>query len=115
MWEALCTGLSDVFSALGDPHRRHILRLLGQGDRSAGELGASLPLTKASVSHHLAVLRHAGLVHDQRRGQRIIYSLDTTVLQDALRWAMDLTVGTETEPGGGAEEDPPPNQGGDAT
>lgn len=103
-----------MFSALGDPHRRHILRLLAQGDRSAGELGASLPLAKASVSHHLAVLRHAGLVHDERRGQRIVYSLDTTVLQDALRWAMDLTGGPEPQDGeaGGQPASP---QGGEPT
>lgn len=99
--------LSDVFQALGDPHRRHILRLLRDGDRSAGEVASSLPVTKPSVSHHLAVLRHAGLVRDERRGQRIVYSLDTTVLQDALVWAMELTRGAGA---GGAPEDGP--QGG---
>jgi len=90
-----------VFQALGDPHRRHILRLLAGGERSAGELAAHLPLTKPSVSHHLAVLRHAGLVRDERRGQRIVYSLDTSVLQDALVWALDLTGGGSPGPADG--------------
>ncbi len=109
-WGGSPTSLSDVFQALGDPHRRHILRQLAGGERSAGELAATLPLTKPSVSHHLAVLRHAGLVRDERRGQRIVYSLDTSVLQDALVWAMDLTGATGA--GTGTKSDDSSDQGG---
>lgn len=48
-------------------------------------------MTKASVSHHLSVLRQAGLVRDARRGQNIVYSLNTTVFQEALAWLMELS------------------------
>lgn len=83
-------GLSDTFQALADPTRREILRLLAEGDRSAGEIAERFSIARPSVSHHLAVLRNAGLVTDQRRGQRIVYSLDATVFQEALAWAMAI-------------------------
>ncbi len=82
--------LTDVFKALGDPTRRDILRMLAGGDLSAGEIAAAFPISKPSISHHLAALRHAGLVRDERRGQQIVYSLDTSVLQDALTWVLDV-------------------------
>jgi len=82
--------LSDVFRALGDPTRRHILRMLAQRDMPAGEIAAAFDISKPSVSHHLAALKQAGLVRDERRGQQIIYSLDSTVLQDAIGWIFEI-------------------------
>ncbi len=82
--------LADVFKALGDPTRREILRQLAEGERSAGEIADAFALSKPSISHHLATLRHAGLVSDERRGQQIFYTLNTSVLQDAASWAFDL-------------------------
>jgi DNA-binding transcriptional ArsR family regulator len=68
--------------ALGDPTRREILRALRAGDLTAGELGARFPITAASVSHHLNVLKEAELVQAERDGRTIVYSLNSTVLQD---------------------------------
>ncbi len=70
--------------ALADPTRREILRVLRNGDLSAGEIGARFPITAASTSHHLAVLKEAGLVQAQRDGRNVIYSLDATVFQELM-------------------------------
>lgn len=74
-----------VFRALSDPTRRKILELLAKGDRSAGEIAEKFPVAFASVSHHLSVLRSAGLVATERQGQSIVYRLDTTVYQELMR------------------------------
>jgi ArsR family transcriptional regulator, arsenate/arsenite/antimonite-responsive transcriptional repressor len=74
-----------TFRALADPTRRRILQILRDGDQAAGEIAAEFPMAFASVSHHLQVLRDAELVQTRRDGQRIIYSLNTTVFQDALQ------------------------------
>jgi DNA-binding transcriptional ArsR family regulator len=66
---------ADPWGALGDPHRRAILRLLGDGQRSVGELAAELPISRPAVSRHLRVLREAGLVTEEARGTRRIYAL----------------------------------------
>jgi len=74
-----------VFRALSDPTRRSILELLATGDRTAGEIAERFPVAFASVSHHLGVLRSADLVTTERRGQHIVYRLDTTVYQELMR------------------------------
>ncbi|MFZ1613385.1 MAG: autorepressor SdpR family transcription factor [Holophaga sp.] len=79
-----------VFKALSDPTRRSMLERLRAGDLNAGELAEGLPMTKASVSHHLSLLKQAGLVRVQRQGQNQVYTLDTTVFQEAMQWLMDF-------------------------
>ena len=74
------------FKALADPTRRRILELLRDGDLTAGELAEHFDISKPSLSHHLATLKSAGLVSDERRGQNIVYSLNTTVMQDLIGW-----------------------------
>ena len=74
--------------ALADPTRREILRVLREGDLTAGELVALFPITGASVSHHLSVLKEAELVQAERNGRNIVYSLDSTVFQQALEELM---------------------------
>ena len=83
------------FKALADPTRRHILELLRDGDKTAGELAEHFDMSKPSVSHHLATLRAAGLVTDERRGQNVVYRLNTTVMQDIIGWFMDFAQGEE--------------------
>ena len=73
--------LSETFKALGDPTRREILRRLNDGDLAAGEIAAAFDISAPSVSHHLNVLKQAGLVMSRRDGQSIIYSLNSTVVQ----------------------------------
>ena len=75
--------VGDAFKALGDPTRRRILELLSEGEMSAGDIAAHFDMAKPSVSHHLNILKNAGLVTDERRGQNIVYCLNLTVFQEA--------------------------------
>jgi ArsR family transcriptional regulator, arsenate/arsenite/antimonite-responsive transcriptional repressor len=83
--------MNQVFKALADPTRREILQLLGRGEKTAGELADRFDMTKPSVSHHFMVLKEADLIKSRREGQQIWYSLNTTVVDDVLRWALDLS------------------------
>jgi DNA-binding transcriptional ArsR family regulator len=65
----------DPFAALGDAHRREILSLLGQGDKSVQEIAEVLPISRPAVSRHLRLLKAAGLVTEQPQGTRRIYRL----------------------------------------
>lgn len=76
----------EAFKALADPTRRHILELLRTKDLTAGEIAEHFDMTKPSLSHHLNTLKTAGLVDAERDGQNIIYSLNTSVLQDLMSW-----------------------------
>jgi DNA-binding transcriptional ArsR family regulator len=82
--------MNEVFKALSDPTRREILRILSHGERTAGELAEPFDMTKPSMSHHFAVLKDAGLIRSRREGQQIVYSLDTTVIEDVLARLWDL-------------------------
>ena len=82
-----------VFKALADPTRRQILEMLARGDMTAGEIADRFPVAFASVSHHLGVLRDAGLVASEREGQFIRYRLNTTVYQDVVRYLMTVVKG----------------------
>jgi len=77
-----------LFRALADPTRRRILELLAEGDRTAGDIAEQFPIAFASVSHHLGVLKAAGLVATERQGQFIRYRLNTTVFQEVVRYFM---------------------------
>lgn len=74
----------DPFDALGDPNRRAILRLLGDGDRPVGEIAAALPISRPAVSRHLRLLKDAGMVAERADGTRRIYHLEQEGL-DAVR------------------------------
>ncbi len=101
-------GLSQVFHALADPTRREILRLLREGDRTAGELAAHFPLALSTMSGHFRVLQTAGLIVSERVGNRIVYSLNLSALEEALQLVMGLVgvgeAGPESEQAGGAGE-----------
>ena len=95
--------MDDTLRALGDPTRREILRALRRGDLTAGEIASRFPITAASVSHHLSVLKEAGLVQAQREGRTIVYSLDSTVFQEFLSQMMTLLDVGEAGNGDGGE------------
>lgn len=76
--------LDRTLRALADPTRREILRMLRERERTAGEIAERFPMTAASVSHHLSLLKEAGLVAAERDGRHVIYSLNSTVFQDFL-------------------------------
>lgn len=86
--------MNALFKALNDPTRRQMLDLLRRGDLTAGEIADQFDMTKPSISHHLDLLRQAGLVDSTKRGQFITYTLNTTVLDELLAWLMGFTGST---------------------
>lgn len=84
------SNMQATLRALADPIRREILAMLKKGRLSAGEIGEAFPVTDAAVSRHLAVLREAGLVRDQREGKFIYYELNTSVLEEVMLWLAEL-------------------------
>ncbi|MDI3280387.1 MAG: autorepressor SdpR family transcription factor [Bacillota bacterium] len=97
--------LSLVFKALADPTRRRILQLLREGDLTAGEIAEHFAITKPSISHHLSLLKQAGLVSAERRGQNLYYALETTVFQEAMAWLLDCAGGGKDEGGRAGERE----------
>jgi ArsR family transcriptional regulator len=83
--------LNQLFKALNDPTRREILELLKERDLTAGEIADKFSISKPSISHHLDLLRQAGLVVSVKEGQFINYSLNTTVMDEMLKWVMQFT------------------------
>jgi ArsR family transcriptional regulator, arsenate/arsenite/antimonite-responsive transcriptional repressor len=79
-----------IWKALSDPTRREIIKILGEGEMSAGDLTRRFEISGPSMSHHFNVLREAGVVSARRQGQQIYYALDTTVVQDLLAVLLDL-------------------------
>jgi len=82
--------VQEVFKAIADPSRRKILKMLKTGSLSAGELAEGFQMTKGSLSHHFNVLKAADLVRCERRGQQIVYSLNTTVFEDLAANLLEL-------------------------
>ena len=82
--------MNNLFKALNDPIRRDILDLLKDKDMSAGEIADHFNIGKPTISHHLDLLRQAGLVTSEKQGQFIIYSISTTVLDEMLQWIYQI-------------------------
>ena len=82
--------MSKVFKALSDETRRSILKLLNSADMNAGEISENFDMSKPSISKHLDILREAELVSSEKRGQFVIYSINTSVLQEVLGDFLDL-------------------------
>ncbi len=79
-----------LFKALNDQTRREILELLRQKDLTAGEIADQFNISKPSISHHLDLLKQAGLVESVKEGQFIYYSLNTTVVDEIVKWFMQF-------------------------
>jgi ArsR family transcriptional regulator, arsenate/arsenite/antimonite-responsive transcriptional repressor len=82
--------LNDTFKALSDPIRRQILKMLRKKDMAAGEIADQFDISKPSISHHLNILKGANLVLSEKKGQNIIYSLNTTIFQEIIEWFLDF-------------------------
>ncbi|HEY5198645.1 MAG TPA: metalloregulator ArsR/SmtB family transcription factor [Solirubrobacteraceae bacterium] len=79
-----------AFEILGDPVRRRIVELLGDGEQAAGEVGALIQaefgISQPAVSQHLRVLREAGFATVRTAGTRRLYAVDPTPLEEVDRW-----------------------------
>lgn len=79
-------GMNETMKALSDPVRRDILQLLKNGKKSAGEIGEHFNLTGATVSYHLAKLKSADLIAEQKYKNYIYYELNASVFEELLAW-----------------------------
>jgi DNA-binding transcriptional ArsR family regulator len=89
--------VNQVFKALADPTRRHVLELLREQPRSAGDLADHFPVSKPTMSAHFAVLQEAGLIEAAKTGRTILYRLKMSVLEEALL-GFAQTLGWEIAP-----------------
>lgn len=87
--------LQETLKAISDPNRRGILDILKDGPKTAGEIGAHFDATGATISHHLSILKQAGLISDEKKGKYIYYELNMSVFEEILSWITALTGGKE--------------------
>lgn len=83
--------MDKTFKALNDPTRRSILERLRQRDMTAGEIADCFAVSKPTISHHLDLLKQAGLILAEKDGQFINYSLNTSVLEECFAWLLTIT------------------------
>jgi len=88
-----------TISALTDPTRRSILRILREGSLTAGEIAEKFHQTKPTISHHLKLLKEANIVRTERKGTSIVYTLQSNVLEDLAAEILDLADRTAKKKG----------------
>jgi DNA-binding transcriptional ArsR family regulator len=79
-----------IFKALNDSTRRQILEMLQEKDRTAGEIAEKFNISFPSISHHLDLLKQAKLVTSKKEGQYVYYSLNTTVVDEIMKWLLQF-------------------------
>lgn len=82
--------MNNTFKALADPTRREIIRMLGEKNMNAGDIASAFNMSKPSISHHLNILKNAELISGERDGQNIIYSINSSVMQELINELMTL-------------------------
>ncbi|MBL7788720.1 MAG: winged helix-turn-helix transcriptional regulator [Chitinophagales bacterium] len=82
--------MKSIFKALDDETRRLILELLRERDMNAGEIADRFQMTKPSISHHLEILKNAELISSIKKGQFVVYSINTTLLDEVIEWIIHL-------------------------
>lgn len=80
--------MNAVFKALNDVTRREILELLKDKELQAGEIASQFSISKPSISHHLDILKQADLIASEKKGQFVIYSINTSIMEDVLQWIL---------------------------
>jgi DNA-binding transcriptional ArsR family regulator len=80
--------MNAIFKALNDVTRREILELLKEKYLTAGDIAAYFDISKPSISHHLDILKRADLIASEKKGQFVIYSINTTIMEDVLQWIL---------------------------
>lgn len=87
--------MQETLKAISDPSRREILHILKDGQKTAGEIAAHFDATGATISHHLSILKQAGLISDEKKGKYIYYELNLSVLEEILSWVTGMMGGNE--------------------
>ncbi|MDH6367996.1 MULTISPECIES: autorepressor SdpR family transcription factor [unclassified Breznakia] len=88
-------GFHETFKALSDPIRRDILTYLKNGEVSAGEISDQFNVSKATISHHLSILKKADLVYEQKEKNFIYYGLNTSVFEELSLWVTQFMKGQD--------------------
>jgi ArsR family transcriptional regulator, arsenate/arsenite/antimonite-responsive transcriptional repressor len=83
--------MNRLFKALNDETRRKMLELLKKRDMTAGEIAEHFSMTKPSISHHLDLLKQSDLVTCEKKGQFVVYSINTTVFDDLVKWVVKIS------------------------
>jgi DNA-binding transcriptional ArsR family regulator len=83
----------EVFEAIAQPKRREILRLLADGELSAGDVASRFAVTQPAISQHLKVLKEVGLVSERRDGTRRLYSVRREGLADLHEFLAEVLPG----------------------
>jgi len=77
--------ISRAFTALGDEHRQRILLTFERGERlNVGQIVDVSTLSRSAVSHHLKLLKEAGVLQSEKQGKEVYYWIDRAFLDDAL-------------------------------
>ena len=82
--------MDKIFKALSDESRRKIISMLVEKDRSVNEIAKNFNKTQPCISHHLEVLKNAGIVESRKAGQFTIYSINMSSIQYIINWFMGL-------------------------
>ena len=82
--------MNKVFKGLSDETRREILKFLSKGDMSMGDIANNFNMSKPAISKHLDILKNAKLITAEKKGQFIIYSINTSVIQQVLGGFLDI-------------------------
>lgn len=104
--ESACTPLAQMFKALGDPVRLRLLSLIASnagGEACVCDISGTFELSQPTISHHLKVLRSAGLLESERRGSWVYYRAIPEALQQ-LSMILQIEGGTPTPSDACAEE-----------
>ena len=86
-------GFQESFKALSDPTRRQIIQLLKKEKLQAGEILEHFDMTGATISHHLSILKEAGLVTSEKSGKYIYYELNLSVIEEIMTWFSNIKEG----------------------
>ena len=81
----------ELFEAFADPARLKIIDLLQEEDMTPSQLAEKLGLSKPTISHHLNILKRAGVVDSYKRGKNVYYTLEISIFEEIIRFAMKYT------------------------
>ena len=97
MFKAKEKNMKKIWNAINDETRRKILSLLKKGDMTAGQVVEQFETSQPTISHHLSVLKDAGLIKSEKVAQSIVYSINTTVFQNFMISISELFSGCKHE------------------
>ena len=79
----------DLLSALADPARQDLVQLLAREELNVGDVSSRVTLSRPTVSHHLLILKRAGLVRTRKQGREIYYRLNKAPIVNTLQGLLD--------------------------